>query len=151
MSEGTELMQIARDNMVLVVALNDLCQPFADLRYRLVHPADQFCFRARIVAFSLRGPVSILVGPRRPGDLPVLVHVVSQRALVLRHAGPPDHSRSIATGRIAFPNGNKVKRPDLAFSKLNRPARAWVIKISSLHRISRLQTRESGHVHIRLE
>src|SRR5215831_10416521 len=40
--------------------------------------------RARIVASSLRGPVSILIGPRRPGDLPVLVHVVSQRAWVLR-------------------------------------------------------------------
>ena len=38
----------------------------------------------RIVALRLRGPVSILVGPRRPGDLPVLVHVVSQRAWVLR-------------------------------------------------------------------
>jgi hypothetical protein len=40
--------------------------------------------RARIVAFSLRGPVSIRIGPRRPGDLSVLVHVVSQRAWVLR-------------------------------------------------------------------
>ena len=35
---------------------------------------------ARLVALRLRGPVSILLGPRRPGDLPVLVHVVSQRA-----------------------------------------------------------------------
>src|SRR5215469_15610793 len=32
---------------------------------------------ARIVTFGLRGPVSILIWPRRPGDLPVLVHVVS--------------------------------------------------------------------------
>src|SRR5215475_11971669 len=40
--------------------------------------------RARIVPFRLRGPVSIRIGPRRPGDLPVLVHVVSQRAWVLR-------------------------------------------------------------------
>src|SRR5215471_8813779 len=38
----------------------------------------------RLVAQRLRGPVSILVGPRRPGDLPVLVHIVSQRAWVLR-------------------------------------------------------------------
>src|SRR6476620_2117298 len=33
--------------------------------------------------FGLRGPVLIL-RPRRTGDLPVLVHVVSQRAQVLR-------------------------------------------------------------------
>ena len=39
---------------------------------------------ARLVALRLRGPVSVLFGPRRPGDLPVLVHVVSQRAWVLR-------------------------------------------------------------------
>src|SRR4029077_16885864 len=38
----------------------------------------------RLVALNLRGPVSILGGPRRPGDLPVLVHVVSQRAWALR-------------------------------------------------------------------
>src|ERR1700730_16434293 len=43
----------------------------------------------RIVALGLHGPVSSLVGPRRPGDLPVLVHIVSQRAVVprLRRAG----------------------------------------------------------------
>jgi len=41
-SEGTELMQIARNSMVLVVALNDLGQPFTDLRCRIVPPADQF-------------------------------------------------------------------------------------------------------------
>jgi hypothetical protein len=39
---------------------------------------------ARLMAQRLRGPVSILMGPRRPGDLPVLVHIVSQRAWVLR-------------------------------------------------------------------
>ena len=32
---------------------------------------------------GLRGP-ALIVGPRRAGDLPVLVHVVSQRARVLR-------------------------------------------------------------------
>jgi hypothetical protein len=45
MPKGTKLIQIARDSMVLVVALNDLCQPFTDLRYRLVLPADQFRFQ----------------------------------------------------------------------------------------------------------
>jgi hypothetical protein len=28
----------------------------------------------------------------------------------------------VATGRVAFPNGNRVERPDSAFSKLNRLA-----------------------------
>ena len=42
---------------------------------------------ARLVAQRLRGPVSILMGPRRLGDLPVLVHIVSQRAWVLRLRG----------------------------------------------------------------
>jgi hypothetical protein len=38
------------------------------------------------------------------------------------YAEPTDHSRSIASGRVAFPNGNKVMRPDVAFSKLDCPA-----------------------------
>src|SRR6266436_9837988 len=37
----------------------------------------------RSTAFGLRGP-ALIVRPRRAGDLPVLVHVVSQRARVLR-------------------------------------------------------------------
>ena len=45
MPEGTELIQIARDSMVLVVTLNGPLQPFTDLRCRLVHPAGQFCFQ----------------------------------------------------------------------------------------------------------
>src|SRR5205823_14114064 len=39
--------------------------------------------RVRIAACSLRGP-ALFVRPRRAGDLPVLVHVVSQRARVIR-------------------------------------------------------------------
>jgi hypothetical protein len=44
MPEGTELIQIARDSMVLVVALNDLPKPLTYLRWRIVLPADQCCF-----------------------------------------------------------------------------------------------------------
>ena len=44
MPEGTELIHISGDSMVLVVALNDLRQPFTNLRCRRVLPADQFCF-----------------------------------------------------------------------------------------------------------
>src|SRR5271157_3513455 len=39
--------------------------------------------RVRRAASGLRGP-ALTVRPRRAGDLPVLVHVVSQRARVLR-------------------------------------------------------------------
>jgi len=42
---------------------------------RYVHVRRSVC--------SLRGP-ALIVRPRRAGDLPVLVHVVSQRARVLR-------------------------------------------------------------------
>jgi hypothetical protein len=44
MPEGTELIQIARDSMVLVVTLNDLPKPFTYLRWRIMLPADQCCF-----------------------------------------------------------------------------------------------------------
>src|SRR6202521_2542516 len=40
--------------------------------------------RVRRVALRLRGPASFPFGPRRSRGLPVLVHVVSQRARVLR-------------------------------------------------------------------
>jgi hypothetical protein len=40
--------------------------------------------RVRRVALGLRGPASFPFGPRRSRGLPVLVHVVSQRAQVLR-------------------------------------------------------------------
>jgi hypothetical protein len=44
MPEGTKLIQIARDGMVLVVALNNLPKPFTYLRWRFMLPEDQFCF-----------------------------------------------------------------------------------------------------------
>src|SRR4249920_4237971 len=44
MPEGTKLIQISRDGMVLVVTQNYLPEPFTSLRGRIVLPADQFCF-----------------------------------------------------------------------------------------------------------
>src|SRR6516225_5461065 len=35
------------------------------------------------------------------------------------YAGPTDHSRSVATGRVAFPVRNRVQRPNQRFSKLD--------------------------------
>jgi hypothetical protein len=55
-----------------------------------------------IVALGLRQPVSILIGPRRPGGLPVLVHVVSQRARVLRLRRADRPLAIYAAGRFAF-------------------------------------------------
>src|SRR5215467_3910208 len=43
----------------------------------------------------------------------------------LDYAGPTDHLRSDATGRVAFPVGNRVQRPNQRFSKLNRPAHRY--------------------------
>jgi len=77
---------------------------------------------ARLVACRLRGPASILIGPRHPGGLPVLVHVVSQRAQVLRLRranGPLAIYRSPSYCLPLSPDG---RRPELDFSKLNHPA-----------------------------
>ena len=43
----------------------------------------------------------------------------------LDYAGPTDHLRSDATGRVAFPVGNRVQRPNQRFSKLDRPAHRY--------------------------
>src|SRR5215467_362059 len=43
----------------------------------------------------------------------------------LDYAGPTDHSRSDATGRVAFLLRNRVQRPNQRFSKLNRPAHRY--------------------------
>ena len=75
MPEGTELIQIARDSMVLVVALNDLREPFTDLRCRLMLPAGQFCFYGTqlrhhpLAARSACGPAAELpeIDPGRDG------------------------------------------------------------------------------------
>ncbi len=80
------------------VQLNDvllcLCPSLPNLRGRLpslVRLVHRYYDTVRLLrhvhvrstAFGLRGP-ALIVRPRRAGDLPVLVHVVSQRARVLR-------------------------------------------------------------------
>src|ERR1700682_6072237 len=80
------------------VRLNDvllcLCPSLPNLRGRLpslVRLVHRYYDTVRLLrhvhvrstAFGLRGP-ALIVRPRRAGDLPVLVHVVSQRARVLR-------------------------------------------------------------------
>ncbi len=65
----------------------NLCRRFPSL-VRLVHRYYGTVrllqhVHVRRAACGLRGP-ALTLGPRRAGDLPVLVHVVSQRARVLR-------------------------------------------------------------------
>ena len=45
MSKDTELTHVTRNGMVLEVALNNLLEPFTDLRGRVVLPAAQLCFQ----------------------------------------------------------------------------------------------------------
>ena len=55
------------------------------------------------------------------GDLPVLVHVVSQRARVLRLRRTAWHSRSAQLPCCLPPIGHGVQRPDLAFFEAQSP------------------------------
>src|SRR5271167_1215474 len=59
-------------------------------------------------------------GARRSRGLPVLVHVVSQRARVLRLRTA--RSRLSRNSRVAFLQSGESRRPGLRFSKLNSPA-----------------------------
>ena len=74
-----------------------------------------WCVPVGVAAYCLFRPVSSLIGSRSSRDLPVLVHVVSQRARVLRLRRANQPLASSATVRIAFPLGEKVGVPDLSF------------------------------------
>src|ERR1035437_8294465 len=91
---GHALPALCRVHVRLNDVLPRLCPSLPSLRrrspylVRLVHReygTVRFLrhVQVRRAACGLRGPALILT-PRRAGDLPVLVHVVSQRARVLR-------------------------------------------------------------------
>ena len=65
--------------------------------------------------YGLHGPVLVVGRPRRTEDLPVLVHVVSQRARVLRlrRTGQPLASNAAAVLPSSYSSGSR--HPDLAF------------------------------------
>ena len=44
MHEDPKVIKISRDSMILVIAQDYLLQPLTHRRYRLMHPAAQFCF-----------------------------------------------------------------------------------------------------------
>src|SRR6202171_1755960 len=76
---------------------------------------------ARRSVHGLRGP-ALIARPRRAGDLPVLVHVVSQRARVLRlrRTGKP---LALAWLPCCLPPfGKESASCTIGFSKLNSPA-----------------------------
>jgi hypothetical protein len=72
--------------------------------------------------YGLRGPVLVCY-PRRPGDLPVLVHVVSQRAQVLRLRRTETATRVIAAAVLPSSHSEYESASYATrFSKLNSPA-----------------------------
>src|SRR5215471_16051212 len=79
--------------------------------------------RVRIVALRLRGPALFPFGPRHSRGLPVLVHVVSQRAQALR-LRRTDCSLAIYRETTVMPSSNqeRVGVLDLRFSKLDNLA-----------------------------
>src|SRR6266446_5698848 len=100
---GHALPALCRVHVRLNDVLPRLCPFLPNLRGRLpflVRLVHRYCGTVRLLqhvhvrsmAFGLRGP-ALIVRPRRAGDLPVLVHVVSQRARFLDYAGPTVHSR----------------------------------------------------------
>jgi len=83
--ENAQLTRVAGHRVVLVVTLQDLPKPLADLTRTMMPPMLKLSLNRLKLRhhYGLCGPV-LLQRARRTGDLPVLVHVVSQRARVLR-------------------------------------------------------------------
>src|SRR5580704_10819942 len=91
--------------------------------------------RVCLVAWRLRRPASFPFGPRRSRGLPVLVHVVSQRAWGLRLRRTDCWLAIIANHRVAFLQQERVGILILRFSKLNtRPTDTPVYASSDISR-----------------
>src|SRR6202790_3183028 len=73
------------------------------------------------VALRLRGPASFPFGPRRSRGLPVLVHVVSQRARVLRLRRTDCSLALSRNSRVAFLFTGESRRPDVPFFEAQSP------------------------------
>src|SRR5437667_3313489 len=96
--------------------------------------------------YGLRGPV-LIRRPRRAGDLPVLVHVVSQAcAGFLDYAGPTNHSRLTWLSCCLPPYRNGVGILfQTGICRLNRPTDTSVYASSETSR-SRLQDSRPGWI-----
>ena len=91
--------------------------------------------RVCLVALGLRRPVSFPFGPRRSRGLPVLVHVVSQRARVLRLRRTVCSLAISRCSRGAFLQSGGSRRPDFAFFEAQSPRPP--IPLSTLQAASR--------------
>jgi hypothetical protein len=85
--------------------------------------------------YHLRGPV-LIFRTRRPGDLPVLVHVVSQRARVLRLRRTGWTLASNAANRVAFPVTSEGRHPETTVfrSSIARPTDTSIYASSATSR-----------------
>src|SRR2546425_3138066 len=96
--------------------------------------------------YGLRGPV-LIVRPRRAGDLPVLVHVVSQRARVLRlrRTDNPLAISVVAVLPSSLPERSRHPVPSAFRSSIARPTDTPVYASSDTSR-SRLQDSRPGWI-----
>jgi hypothetical protein len=96
--------------------------------------------------YGLGGPV-LVFWPRRAGDLPVLVHVVSQRARVLRLRRTGQSTRGLRGCRVAFlPSERSRRAVQSAFrSSIARPTDTSVYASSGISR-RRLQDSRPGWI-----
>src|SRR5712664_2480202 len=120
-SLGHALPTLCRVHVRLNDVLLCLCPSLPNLRgglpslVRLVHRYYDTVrllqhVHVRSTAFGLRGP-ALTVRPRRAGDLPVLVHVVSQRARVLRLRRTEQSTRDYRGCCVAFLHSEGSRRP----------------------------------------
>src|SRR5208283_2483214 len=91
--------------------------------------------RVCLVALHLRRPASFPFGPRHSRGLPVLVHVVSQRARVLRLRRTDCSLAFIAKQSCCLPPSGKSRRPGFAFFEAQSPGPP--IPLSTLQATSR--------------
>src|ERR1700676_2884736 len=120
---GHALPVLCRVHVRLNDVLPRLCPFLPNLRGRLpflVRLVHRYCGTVRLLrhvhvrsmAFGLRGP-ALIARPRRTGDLPVLVHVVSQRARVLRLRRTGQPLAYIAAAVLPSSYSQWSRHPDL--------------------------------------
>jgi hypothetical protein len=95
--------------------------------------------------YGLRGPV-LICRPRRTGDLPVLVHVVSQRARVLRLRRTEQSARDTALAVLPSSSTERSRRPvPSAFrSSIARPTNTSVYASTSTSGAARKTRGQDG-------
>src|SRR5580704_8321068 len=109
-----------------------LCSSGSSIVWRGPTPPE----RARLpCGLRLRGPASFTFGLRRSRGLPVLVHVVSQRARVLRLRRTDCSLALSQNSRVAFLYSGESRRPDVPFFEAQSPGPP--IPLSTLQASSR--------------